>query len=126
MSKKNGKKAELQAQTMVAPDGRTIRYTVGSGNIFADLGLPDADELFFKCELMHRIAQIIGAQGWTQQEAASHLKITQARVSNIINGRATGFSTDMLLGLLNQLGCDVEVRVKKPKLRTGQTRVVMA
>ena len=117
---------ELKKQTMTADDGTVIEYYTGSGNVFADLGLPDAEELFFKCGLMHRISQLIAAQGWAQAQAARELGITQPRVSQIINGRADGFSTDMLLKILNKLGCDVEIRVKKRKAKSpGHTRAVL-
>ncbi len=98
------------------------KHTAGSGNVFADLGLADADELFFKCELMHCISHLIAIEKWTQAQAAQELGITQPRVSQIMNGRATGFSIDMLLGILNRLGCDVEVKVRPRKSTPGQTR----
>ena len=116
---------KLKGEVFADGAGTKIEYEIGSGNVFADLDLPDADELFFKCRLMQSIAEVVRQNGWTQAQAAQALRLTQPRISQIVNGRAEGFSTDMLLGVLNRLGCDLEIRVKRRKATRARTRAVL-
>jgi predicted XRE-type DNA-binding protein len=91
-----------------------ISSTPSSGNVFADLGLPDADDLMAKANLALHIRQAIKARHLTQVEAARLLGIDQPKVSSIINGRLDGFSTERLMRFLNDLGCDVRISVSAP------------
>ncbi|MBA3413846.1 MAG: XRE family transcriptional regulator, partial [Chloroflexia bacterium] len=72
-------------------------FTQSSGNVFADLGLDDADELLPKSELAWRIAERIQARGLTQKQTAAELGIDQPRVSDLLNGRLRRFSLARLL-----------------------------
>lgn len=103
-----------------------IKVQVSSGNVFADLGLENSDELLVKAELARTISSIITKQHITQAEAAELLGIDQPKISALINGKLSGFSTVRLFRFLNALGRDVEIVVKaKPKSRSqAQTRVV--
>ncbi|MBD1804635.1 XRE family transcriptional regulator [Microcoleus sp. FACHB-SPT15] len=103
-----------------------IRVQASSGNVFADLGLENSDELLVKAELARKINSIITKQQMTQAEAAELLGIDQPKVSALINGKLSGFSTVRLFRFLNALGRDVEIVVKtKPKSRSqARTRVV--
>jgi predicted XRE-type DNA-binding protein len=103
-----------------------IRVQTSSGNVFADLGLENSDELLVKAELARKISSIITMQHMTQAEAAELLGIDQPKVSALINGKLSGFSTVRLFRFLNALGRDVEIVVKtKPKSRSqARTRVV--
>lgn len=94
--------------------------------MFADLGLENADELLVKAELARKISSIITKQKMTQTEVAELLGIDQSKVSALINGKLSGFSTVGLFRFLNALGRDVEIVVKtKPKSRLqARTRVV--
>ena len=97
-------------------------YEVGSGNVFADLGLPDAEELKAKALLVIEIIQIIEARGLKQAEAAEIMGIDQPKVSALVRGRLNGFSMERLYRFLNALGRDVEIVVKpKPKSRKEAT-----
>ena len=100
----------------------------GSGNVFADLGLSDADELESKAQLAHRIGEIIRGRHLTQAEAAEVLGATQPMVSKLMNGQLHGFSMERLVRFLNALDRDVEIVVKRrPRSRDhGQTRVRVA
>jgi predicted XRE-type DNA-binding protein len=91
-----------------------ITITASSGNVFADLGLPDADDLLAKANLALHIRRAIEARKLTQAQAAKLLGIDQPKVSLIINGRLDGFSTDRLMRFLNDLGCDVQISVSAP------------
>src|SRR4051812_74865 len=99
---------------------------VSSGNIFADLGLPNPEERLVKAELARKISEIIAARKLTQVQAGEILGIDQPKVSSLIRGRLSGFSLDRLISYLNSLGNDVEITIKpKPENRaTGRTTVV--
>ncbi len=95
-------------------DDDKITITPSSGNVFADLGLPDADDLMAKANLALHIRRVIEARKLTQAQAADLLGLDQPKVSLIINGRLDGFSTDRLMRFLNDLGCDVQISVSAP------------
>lgn len=103
-----------------------IKVQASSGNIFADLGLENPDELLVKAELARKISKIITQQKMSQAEAAEILGVDQPKISALINGKLSGFSTVRLFRFLNALGRDVEIVVKnKPQSRSqAQTRVV--
>ncbi|GAX34893.1 MULTISPECIES: helix-turn-helix domain-containing protein [Nodularia] len=103
-----------------------IRVQASSGNVFADLGLENPDELLVKAELARKISKIITQQKMSQAEAAELLGVDQPKISALINGKLSGFSTVRLFRFLNALGRDVEIVVKnKPQSRSqAQTRVV--
>lgn len=98
-----------------------IKIQASSGNIFQDLGFPNADEMLMKAELVRQISEIIDQRELTQVEAAKLLGIDQPKVSALIRGKLSGFSIERLLRFLNLLGCDIEIVVKKNKnYRTKQ------
>jgi predicted XRE-type DNA-binding protein len=92
-----------------------ITVTASCGNVFADLGLPDAEDLMAKANLALYIRRTIEARGLTQAQAAHLLGIDQPKVSCILNGRLDGFSTERLMRFLNDLGCDVQISVSAPQ-----------
>ena len=96
----------------------------GSGNVFADLELPDADEYMAKSKLAVEIFKIIRRRRLTQAAAGKLLGISQPKVSALLNGRLDGFSTDRLFRFLNALGCDVRITISRPHPRArGQIQV---
>ncbi|WP_019499947.1 helix-turn-helix domain-containing protein [Pseudanabaena sp. PCC 6802] len=103
-----------------------IQVYSSSGNVFADLGLPNADELLIKAELAHQISELISERELTQIEAAKLLGIDQPKVSALVRGKLSGFSTERLFRFLNALGRNVEIRVT-PNLESNvqaETRVI--
>ena len=97
-----------------------IKVQHSSGNVFADLDLPNPEERLIKAELARRISGIINQRGLTQMEAAELLDIDQPKVSALTKGRLSGFSTTRLFRFLNALGSDVEIVVKpKPEHRSA-------
>jgi predicted XRE-type DNA-binding protein len=74
-----------------------------SGNVFADLGLPDAEELLAKAELAIKIARLVDRKGWTETEIARGLDLDPANVSDLLRGRLSGFSISRLQAILNDL-----------------------
>jgi predicted XRE-type DNA-binding protein len=96
-----------------------IKIRASSGNVFADLGLPDADQLLAKADLAIEIGRIIGERDLTQAQAARVMGLDQPKVSALLRGRLDGFSMERLYRCLNALGRDVEIIVKPtPKGRS--------
>jgi len=91
---------------------RRIPVTRGSGNVFADLGLPNPEELVVKAELAYAISRAIKERGLTQADAAVLMGVDQPKVSHITRGRLGDFSTDRLMVFLTALGRDVEIVVR--------------
>ena len=100
-------------------------YVPSSGNVFADLNLPHADDLLAKAELAAKIIAEIQRRRITQAQAAAVLGIDQPKISALKQGKLSGFSIERLMRLLLLLGRDVEIAVKeKPRSRlTARLRV---
>ena len=106
-----------------------IPIVEGSDNVFADLALPQADDLQMKAELTRQLHHRIKALGFSQVKAAKALGLKQPDVSRLMNGRFTGFSVERLLELLNALAVDVDIvlRPRSPRGgRRGTTKVLAA
>lgn len=104
-----------------------IEFTRSSGNVFADLGLPDAEEALAKADLAIAINRIMEARGLTERQTAAILGTSQSRVHNARRGRLIGVSTDWLFQALNKLGHDVEINVRpKPEDRSQAQTTVAA
>ncbi len=91
----------------------------GSGNVFADLGLPDADAHLVKAELVSRIEDIVSRRGITQTEAARLLGLSQPDVSRLLRGDFREYSLERLFRLLTTLGRDVEIVIRQPRSADG-------
>jgi predicted XRE-type DNA-binding protein len=87
-------------------------FEVSSGNIFADLGLPDAEGLLVRAHLMSGVTDLIKERGLTQAEAARILGTNQPTVSDLIRGKFNKFSLERLIGFAVALGQDVEISVR--------------
>ncbi len=99
----------------------------GSGNVFADLNFPDAEERQTKLRLAHALNAVIDASRLTQEAAATRLGLNQPKVSALRNYRLEGFSVERLMALLNALDRDIEIVIrKKPKSRGARISVVAA
>jgi predicted XRE-type DNA-binding protein len=104
------------------------KVTPSSGNVFADLGFAEPEEELAKAQLATHIRQVLKRRRLTQTAAAKLMGIDQPKVSALLSGRLTGFSSDRLMRLLTALGQDVEIVVKgKPRNRArGRISVVAA
>jgi predicted XRE-type DNA-binding protein len=91
---------------------KKIPIEIGSGNVFADLGMANPEERLTKALLATQIADLIAENGLNQQQAAERLGIDQPKVSSILNGRLRGFSTDRLMAFLNALDRDVIITIQ--------------
>jgi predicted XRE-type DNA-binding protein len=99
----------------------------GSGNVFADMGLPDAEELDTKARLGAALNQVVARLGLTQAEVATALGINQPKVSALLHYKLEGFSVERLMHFLVALGQDVEIVVKsKPNSRFARIAVKAA
>jgi predicted XRE-type DNA-binding protein len=106
---------------------RGKRIRAGSGNVFGDLGLPRAQEALAKAELARRIDAIIGARGLTQVQAAAVLGVDQSKVSSLVRGQLSGFSTDRLFRFLLALGQDIDIILRgKPHRRSRAQLTISA
>jgi predicted XRE-type DNA-binding protein len=95
-----------------------LQQSIGSGNVFEDLDLPDAGELMAKAKLAAQVGSIIRHRHLTQAAAAELLGISQPRVSDLVRGRLDRFSLATLLQFLLALDRDVEIVIrKKPRSR---------
>jgi predicted XRE-type DNA-binding protein len=88
-----------------------IAIEASSGNVFEDLGLPDACERLAKAELARVIRNIVRDKKWTQRRAADVLGIAPPDVSDLIRGKLARFSQERLERFLNALDMDVHIRV---------------
>jgi predicted XRE-type DNA-binding protein len=99
----------------------------GSGNVFADLGYPDAEERQTKLRLACAINRIIDERRLTQDQAAERLSINQPKVSALRNYKLGGFSVERLMTFLTALGRDVDIVIRrKPRSRTAARISVVA
>jgi len=87
---------------------------MGSGNVFEDIGLSDAEERLAKAQLAYKISEMIKESRLSQAEAARILGTEQPKISAIMNGKLSGFSLERLIYFLNVLGSDVQI-IAKPK-----------
>jgi predicted XRE-type DNA-binding protein len=102
-----------------------LKVTPSSGNVFADLGLPDADQLLVKADLVIEITRVIEERGLTQAQAAEILGVDQPKVSALARGRIDGFSLERLYRFLNALGRDVEIVVRPAPKGKREPRVTV-
>jgi predicted XRE-type DNA-binding protein len=92
-----------------------VKVTKGSGNVFADLGLPEAEEHARKAELVQQIEAIIRRRKLTQVQAAKVLGLSQPDVSRLLRGNFRDYSLGRLLRLLLALDRDIEIVIKRKR-----------
>ena len=103
-----------------------IKIEPSSGNVFADLGLPDAAELDTKVRLAVAINRQLESRRLTQAAAAATLSINQPKVSALKHYKLAGFSVERLMTFLTALGSDIEIRVRAPtRASTSSGRILV-
>ena len=103
---------------------RRIQSEKGSGNVFADIGLPNPEEGLAKAEIARQVNRILVTRKLSQAEAGVILGIAQPRVSDLIRGRLGRFSLDKLIDFAKRSGNEVEIRIKpsrRPRLKVFRT-----
>ena len=103
-----------------------VKIERGSGNVFADLGLPDAEERLTKAGLASKICMLIESAGLTQAQAGRQMGIDQPKVSMLMRGRLKDFSTDRLMRFIVLLERDVVIDVRDPQDRKHPSMRVLA
>ena len=101
-----------------------IDHITSSGNVFADLGLPDAGERLVKSRLAAALQRSMAELGLSQTAAAARIGIPQPKLSKILRGRFDGISESYITEALRKLGHDVEIRVTARHDGVGTTRVL--
>ena len=91
----------------------------GSGNVFADLDLSDAESLLLKAELVSRIDDIIRQRRTTQAEAARALGLSRPDLSRLLRGSFQEYSLEQLFRFLMTLGCDVDIVIRPSGSNAG-------
>jgi predicted XRE-type DNA-binding protein len=99
---------------------RRIKVEVGSGNIFADLGLPDAEDMLLKSQIVVALHGLIKARKLTQTAAAKRIGIGQPDLSNVLRGRFRGYSAERLMRMLTAFDQDVEITLRPRRRKTGE------
>ena len=102
-----------------------MEVEVGSGNVFADLGFPDAAELDIKVRLAVEIIRLINVRRLSQVEAAAVLKINQPKVSALKNYNLDGFSVERLMTFLLALGQDIVIRISSRERSKKSSRILV-
>lgn len=103
-----------------------VEVLSGSGNVFADLGLIDAEKLKVKTGLVAEIRKAMRTHGLTQQAAAQRMGIPQPKVSSMMRGDFTNLSERKLMDCLNRLGYDIEIKVCKAEKPVGHLMLAFA
>jgi predicted XRE-type DNA-binding protein len=102
---------------------RKVKVEAGSGNIFADLGLPDAQTHFLKAQIVSEIYRLTNACKLTQAAAGKLMGITQPEVSRMFKGQFREYSVERLMGFLTAFDRDVEIVVRPHKRGSKGARI---
>jgi predicted XRE-type DNA-binding protein len=103
-----------------------IEYEIGSDNVYADLGLPDAEKLKVKTGLVIEIRKAMRQLGLTQQAAAKRMGLTQPKVSDMMRGDFSNLSERKLMDCLTRLGYDIEIKIKPATEPIGHLTLAVA
>ena len=104
---------------------REIAIEKSSGNVYADLGYVDSDDMLLKAQIVAKIAEIIEQRRLTQEQAAEILGLTQPNISRLLRGQFRGVSERRLLRCLTKLGRDVQIVVRQTPRRRAQGRLTI-
>ena len=105
---------------------KKIEFEVSSGNVFADLGLEDAEQLYTRAALGVQVMKTLTARGLSQKDAAEILSIKQPEVSAIMRARFRKFSQERLIGFLNKLNQKVTIQVSRRRKGEPYQQVTFA
>lgn len=103
-----------------------IEIEASSGNVFADLGLPDAEQLKIKSGLVIEITRAVRRLGLTQEEAGHRMGIPQPKVSGLMRGDFSNLSEQKLMDCLNRLGYDIEIKLSPAAEPVGRRTLAVA
>ena len=103
-----------------------VEIEICSGNVFADLGLADAEKLKIKSGLVIEITRAVRRLGLTQEEAGRRMGIAQPKVSAMMRGDFANLSERKLMECLNRLGYDIEIKVRPAAESVGHLTLAIA
>jgi predicted XRE-type DNA-binding protein len=103
-----------------------VKVEMSSGNVFADLGLPDADKLKIKSGLVIEIIKAVRNLGLSQEEAGRRMGLPQPKLSGLFRGDFSNVSERKLMDCLNRLGYDIEIKVKPSAEPVGHLLLAVA
>lgn len=108
-----------------ARQGRNLMIEIeeGSTNVYADLGIPNADEMQVKAQLASQIGEVIKVRKWKQDQAAEVLGMSQSKVSKMLRGQFRDISETKMLECLTRLGLDVQIVIGADSYPTTPGRV---
>ena len=101
-------------------------YKEGNENVFADIGVRDPEGSLVRAKLAKQIAELIRRRRLRQNQVADILGVDQSKVSKLVRGRISGFTSDRLIRYLNALGCDVHIRIRSTGTIRRRGKVVIA
>ena len=107
------------------PKRQEIPIEKGSGNVYADLGFSDSEDIVIKAQLVTKIAEILRQRRLTQAQAAKALRLTQPKISRLLRGDFRGISERRLLQCLTRLGRDVHIIVKQSSQQRARGRLTL-
>lgn len=111
---------------MAKPIHKNLEYEISTGNVFRDLGLPDAEQLKIKSGLVIEITRAVRRLGLTQEEAGRRMGISQAKVSGLMRGNFSNLSEQKLMECLKRLGYDIEIKLKPAAKSVGRRTLAVA
>ena len=104
----------------------SVEVEMSSGNVFADLDLPDADKLKIKSGLVIEITKAVRNLGLSQEEAGRRMGLPQPKLSGLLRGNFSNVSERKLMDCLNRLGYDIEIKVKPASKPVGHLMLAVA
>ena len=96
-----------------------VEVEVSSGNVFADVGLPNADKLKIKSGLVIEITKAVRNLGLSQEEAGRRMGLSQPKLSGLLRGDFSNVSERKLMDCLNRLGYDIEIKIRPATAPVG-------
>jgi predicted XRE-type DNA-binding protein len=116
----------LRSWRMTTKNQKSIEFEISSGNVFADLGLEDADQLLARAQIGFHVFRILEGKRLRQREIAEILGIAQPDVSHLMNGHFSRFTTDKLLDFLHRLNLKVRIEVSPHRKGEPYQEVIFA
>jgi predicted XRE-type DNA-binding protein len=92
-------------------NAQPLAYTIGSGNVFFDLGLPNPEEHLLKARCAYALYDLIKKRGWTEGEAAQTLEVSVESVSAITRGHFDDVTLEQMMSFLKTLGCRIRFTI---------------
>lgn len=115
----------MKKEKTIEEEWADTRVEIGSGSVYADLGLKNYKEMETKSNLVIEISKAIKKKKLTQTQAAEIFGISQPKLSELLSGHFRGYSVERLIYFLNEIGQDVDIVVKsKPRNRKARVTFI--